>query len=179
MPADHGCLVAVPPACVRRVPIRSDKGRAQPHDHGRWFSTVAGRTLASHSVLPQKLTLARCVQVTVDDMSEGDARELAEVARRPYALCLQTVSMYTDVDVAALITSSTDNSLRHYHGGASMWHDLARQCGPRPPSCPSGPALLLRAYVHHTHLAPGPISVCLYQSCDCTCRALSQPINTS
>lgn len=72
------------------------------------------------------------MQVTVDDMSDGDVQELAEVARRPYALCLQTVSMYTDVDIAALIASSMDNSLRRYHGGATMWHDLARQCVPRP-----------------------------------------------
>lgn len=70
------------------------------------------------------------MQVTVEDMAEGDVRELGEVARRPYALCLQTVSMYTDVDVAALIASSTDHSLSRYHGGAAMWHDLARQCAP-------------------------------------------------
>lgn len=70
------------------------------------------------------------MQLTVDDLAEADVRELAEVAQRPYALCLQTVSMYTDVDVAALISSSTDTSLSRYHGGAEMWHDLARKCAP-------------------------------------------------
>ena len=59
---------------------------------------------------------------------EADVRQLAELSRRPYALCLQSVSMYTDVDVAALIGSSMDQSLRRYHGGASMWHDLALRC---------------------------------------------------
>ena len=75
------------------------------------------------------LVLISCaVQLTVEDLVEADVRQLAELARRPYALCLQSFSMYTDVDVAALVGSSMDQSLRQYHGGASMWHDLALRC---------------------------------------------------
>lgn len=64
------------------------------------------------------------------DLSPGQVDELRELGQQCYSSCLRCLSLYTDVDVAQLLSSTLNSKQAQFSGDATEWHHLVETCAP-------------------------------------------------